>query len=94
MNLAKLFAANRASVIHQKAKVATAKIETKIDELEKTDLPTIKWVWEWTVKALLEQWVGSIKELTELSKKELEALNLNPLSLKSITKFLENNNNK
>jgi len=91
MNLAKLFAEWRAKVIAKKWGMEWAKIQSKIDKLDNTDLWTIDWVGDSTVKLLLENWISSLEEMKEYWVDKLEQLKLNPFSFKAIKKFLKDN---
>ena len=91
MNLAKLFAEWKAKVIAQRAWVEATKIKSKIDKIEKTNLWTITWVGDTTIKKLLENWIGNIEELKEVWIRKLKELELNPFSFKAIEKFLKDN---
>jgi len=87
MNLAKMFAEWRQRVIAQRASNEETVIKSKIDKIETTDLLTLKWIWDWTVKLLLENGISSLEELTKEKIKKIEWLN--PLSLKSINEYLK-----
>ena len=91
MNFAKLFADNRAKVIKLNNKQEVAKVQSKIDKFENTNLLNIKWIGEGTVKKLLENWVSSQEELKGMKQKDLKEMWINPISLKSIKEFLKNN---
>jgi hypothetical protein len=89
INYAKLFANNMSSVIKQNAWVEKAKVKNKIDKLESTDLWTLKWIWDTTVKQLLENWISSLEELKEAWVRKVNNLKLNPFSLRAIKEFLQ-----
>ena len=91
VNYAKLFADNLNKVTKINAKVEIKKTINKINKLDETDLLTIKWVWETTVKWLLENWISSIEELKEAWIEKIEWLWLNQLSLIAIKNFLKTN---
>jgi len=88
MNFAKLFAENRANILWNN-KTEKAVVKSKIDKLDKTNLWTIKWVGEATVKTLLENWIGSIDDLSKFWKQKLKDLKLNAFSFTAITNFLK-----
>lgn len=90
INYAKIFAENQSRVIKMNSKIDTAKVKSKIDKLEKTDLWTIKWVWDGTVKILLENWISSLDELREAWIDNIDKINLNPFSFRAIKEFLQN----
>lgn len=89
MNYAKMFAEAQARVIERNTSKESSKIKSKINELETTNLWTIKWVWDITVKKLLEKWISSKEELLGLWEEWIGDLKLNPFSLKSIKEFLK-----
>ena len=89
MNYAKLFAEWKARVIKKDTKLETAKIKSKIDKFESTNLWTLNWVWDSTVKTLLENWISSLDELKEAWVRKVKSLDLNPFSFKAIKEFLQ-----
>ena len=91
VNYAKLFADNMNKVTKLNANVEIKKTINKINKLNETDLGTIKWVWEATIKQLLENWISSIDELKEAWIEKIEWLWLNQFSLIAIKNFLKIN---
>jgi len=90
MNFAKIFAENRYNIITKKDRNEFKKITSQIKTLETTDLININWVWEATVKKLLEKWINSEAELLEYKIEDIEKLKLNILSMKAIRKLFDN----
>lgn len=63
-------------------------ITDEIQKLEWSDLLTISWIWNWTVKLLSDAWVKNIEQLKALWEDEIKKIITNPLTLKSIFNFL------
>lgn len=92
MNYAKVFAWDRARLIEEKAFKNKKKIKSKISSFTKTDLLKLKWVWEYTVKVLLENWIWTLEELKSFWLMQFKKLDINPLSKRVIEEYLRNNN--
>lgn len=91
-NFAKLFANNRAKVLlNNKDKIEVSKLTGKIRTIENSDLLEIKGVGQSTVETLLENGIWTIEELREAGVEKIRSFGLNPLSLKGLEKFLDNN---
>lgn len=65
-------------------------IKKEEDEINKSELTDIKWIWPWTVKLLKENWINNVSELRAASESKLTQIIKNPLSLKGILNFINN----
>lgn len=89
MNLAKIIANNRVKILSQRDKNKFVTLTNQINSLETTDLNEIKWVWEATVKILLENNITSKDDLLKISEEEIKWLKLNLISEKALIKFIQ-----
>ncbi len=87
---AKLFANNTASILTKKDREWINKNMTKAVSIERSDLLTIKWVGEATVKLLIENWITSWKELKEAWEEKISKIVKNPLSLNALINNIKN----
>lgn len=83
-----MFANNRASILKKEDRDDIIKNITRATNIEKSDLLHIKWVWEATVKTLLENWITNWKELKEAGEEKIRKLITNPLSVKALLNSL------
>lgn len=67
------------------------KITNKITSIEKSDLLEIKWVWEETVRILIESWIGSKEVLMKTDKETIGALWISLFWKKWLLNFIETN---
>lgn len=86
--LVRLAAENRASILKREDKRDVANLIWKATSIEKSDLLHIKWVWEATVKILLDNWITNWKELKEAGEEKIKMLIKNPLSAKALLESL------
>jgi len=89
MNLAQILAENRVRILTKEDKHKILKISKEIDLMELSDLNDIKWVWEATIKILLENWISSQEDLLKVNIDDIKKLKLNYLSEIALIKFIK-----
>lgn len=68
-----------------------ANITKKITSIKETDLNDIKWVWEETIKILIEGGIYSKDDLLKTSEETINSLGIGFFGKRWILNFLKNN---
>lgn len=79
---------NNLSEIEQKDE---KKVRTAILKAKWSDLNEIKWLWEWTITKLADNWITKLWQLKEMRKDEINKIITNPLAQRAIENVLQNN---
>lgn len=58
----------------QKAKIAS--IDNKITSIKNSNLNEIKWVWEETIRSLIESWIYSKDDIVKAGEEKVKSLSI------------------
>ena len=79
---------NNLSEVEQKDE---KKVRMAIIKAKWSGLNEIKWLWEWTIIKLADNWITNIWQLKEMRKEEINKIITNPLAQRAIENILQNN---